>query len=205
MSATHGWILSGVRTPFVKAGSAFRRVPSYELGRIAASEAIARAELDPARLDEVVFGHCAMPAEAANSSRIVALRAGVPERVPAFTVHRNCASGMEAVASALYRIHAGDAKLILGENPLINQDLTDVSLGLWIAGRVHRNSMIPGSVPAPGGKNTRTDAAIRSFTAEDCSREPSALRDAHPASAPGPLRGCGRCWDQNWPFVFPPG
>ena len=113
MSATSGWILSGVRTPFVKAGSAFKKVPSYELGRIAAGEAMARADLDPARLDEVVFGHCAMPAEAANSSRIVALRAGVPERVPAFTVHRNCASGMEAVASALYRIHAGDAKLIL--------------------------------------------------------------------------------------------
>jgi acetyl-CoA acetyltransferase family protein len=113
MSATSGWILSGVRTPFVKAGSTFRKTPSYELGRIAAGEAIARADLDPARIDEVVFGHCAMPAEAANSSRIVALRAGVPERVPAFTVHRNCASGMEAVASALYRIHAGDAKLIL--------------------------------------------------------------------------------------------
>src|SRR5207302_6067061 len=50
---------------------------------------------------------------AANSSRIVALRAGVPERVPAFTVHRNCASGMEAVASAHYRIAAGDAALVL--------------------------------------------------------------------------------------------
>ncbi len=107
------WILGGVRTPFAKAGSAFRRTPVYELGRIAAAEAIARAELDPARLDEVILGNCAMPAEAANSSRIAALRAGVPERVPAFTVHRNCASGMEAVASAVYRIASGDAKLIL--------------------------------------------------------------------------------------------
>jgi acetyl-CoA acetyltransferase family protein len=111
--ATGGWILGGVRTPFAKAGSAFRRVPSYELGRIAAAEVIARAELDPGRLDEVIFGHCAMPAEAANSTRIVALRAGVPERVPAFTVHRNCASGMEAVASALYRIGSGDAALVM--------------------------------------------------------------------------------------------
>jgi acetyl-CoA acetyltransferase family protein len=111
--ATGGWILGGVRTPFVKAGAAFRKVPSYELGRIAAAETIARSELDPGRLDEVIFGHCAMPSEAANSTRIVALRAGVPERVPAFTVHRNCASGMEAVASALYRIGAGDASLVL--------------------------------------------------------------------------------------------
>ncbi len=113
MTVPGGWILAGVRTPFAKAGSVFKRVPSYELGRVAAAEVIARSELDPARIDEVVFGHCAMPSEAANSSRIVALRAGVPERVPAVTVHRNCASGMEAVANACHRIGSGDAKLVL--------------------------------------------------------------------------------------------
>lgn len=113
MGALGGWVLSGVRTPFAKAGSVFKKVPSYELGRVAAAEVIARSELDPGRIDEVVFGHCAMPAEAANSSRIVALRAGVPERVPAVTVHRNCASGMEAVANACHRIGSGDAKLVL--------------------------------------------------------------------------------------------
>jgi acetyl-CoA acetyltransferase family protein len=113
MAPPTGWILAGVRTPFAKAGSVFKRVPSYELGRIAAAEVIARADLDPERIDEVVFGHCAMPAEAANSSRVVALRAGVPERVPAVTVHRNCASGMESVANACHRIGSGDAKLVL--------------------------------------------------------------------------------------------
>ena len=113
MSTPGGWILAGVRTPFAKAGGPFKRVPSYELGRIAVAEVIARAELDPARIDEVVLGHCAMPAEAANSARVVALRAGVPERVPAVTVHRNCASGMESVANACHRIGSGDAKLVL--------------------------------------------------------------------------------------------
>jgi acetyl-CoA acetyltransferase family protein len=112
-AALGGWILAGVRTPFAKAGSVFKRTPSYELGRIAAAEVIARSDLDPARIDEVVFGHCAMPAEAANSARVVALRAGVPERVPAVTVHRNCASGMESVANACHRIGSGDAKLVL--------------------------------------------------------------------------------------------
>jgi acetyl-CoA acetyltransferase family protein len=107
------WLLSGVRTPFVKAGAAFRDTPVYELGRVAVGEAIARAELDPARLDEVILGNCAQPAEAANVSRITALLAGVPEPVPAVTVHRNCASGMEAVATAIQRIRAGDARLVL--------------------------------------------------------------------------------------------
>lgn len=45
MNATSGWILGGVRTPFAKAGGVFRRVPAYELGRVAVAEAIARAEL----------------------------------------------------------------------------------------------------------------------------------------------------------------
>jgi len=76
-------------------------------------EAIARAELDPARIDEVILGNCAQPAEAANVARITALRAGIPEPVPAATVHRNCASGMESVASAAQRIQAGEARLLL--------------------------------------------------------------------------------------------
>ncbi len=102
-----------MRTPLVKAGGAFARMGAYELGRIVMSELIARENLDPSRLGQVVFGNCAGPAEAANVTRIAALRAGVPERVPGVSVHRNCASGMEAVADACYRIHAGDARIVL--------------------------------------------------------------------------------------------
>jgi acetyl-CoA C-acetyltransferase/acetyl-CoA acyltransferase len=107
------WILAGVRTPFVKAGGALRNAPVYELGAIAAGELLSRTDLDPARLDEVILGNCAQPSEAANSARVTALRAGVPEPVPAATVHRNCASGMEAVATASQRIQAGAGRLFL--------------------------------------------------------------------------------------------
>ena len=113
MSPTSSWILAGIRTPFAKAGTVFRRVPVYELGRVAVAELLARQELDPARLDHVILGNCAQPAEAANSARVTALLAGVPERVPGATVHRNCASGMESVAQAHHRIAAGDARLVL--------------------------------------------------------------------------------------------
>jgi acetyl-CoA C-acetyltransferase/acetyl-CoA acyltransferase len=113
MGGATGYLLGGVRTPFAKAGGPLRKTPAYELGRVAMAELIARQELDPARLDEVLFGNCAGPAEAANVTRITALRAGVPEAVPAASVHRNCASGMEAVADALYRIGSGDARLVL--------------------------------------------------------------------------------------------
>ncbi len=131
------WVLSGVRTPFVKAGGQFTKTPVYELGRVAVAEAIARAELDPARIDEVILGNCAMPAEAANSSRVVALRAGIPKQVPAFTVHRNCASGMEAVADAAYRIQTGDAKLLVagGMDSMSQVPLQfKYEYGEWLAG-----------------------------------------------------------------------
>ena len=111
--SSRSWILSGVRTPFAKAGGPFRATPAYELGRVALAELLSRSDVDPARLDEVILGNCAQPAEAANVSRVTALRAGVPEPVPAVTVHRNCASGMEAVAAASHRISAGRARLVL--------------------------------------------------------------------------------------------
>jgi acetyl-CoA C-acetyltransferase/acetyl-CoA acyltransferase len=113
MTTAPVWILAGVRTPFAKAGGVLRRSPVYDLGRAATAELLARQDVDPARLDEVIFGNCGNPAEAANVARITALLAGVPESVPAVSVHRNCASGMEAVAAAAYRIQAGSAKLVL--------------------------------------------------------------------------------------------
>jgi acetyl-CoA acetyltransferase family protein len=113
MTAPPVWILAGARTPFAKAGGVFRRSPAYELGRVATAELLASQDLDPARLDEVILGNCGNPSEAANVARITALMAGVPDPVPAVSVHRNCASGMEAVAGAAYRIQAGAARLVL--------------------------------------------------------------------------------------------
>ena len=131
------YILAGVRTPFAKAGGPFRRTPVYELGRVAIRELLARAELDPARLDEVVLGNCAQPAEAANVGRVTALQAGVPESVPAATVHRNCASGMEAVADAARRIATGEARLVLAggmESMSQMPILYPLAYGDWLEG-----------------------------------------------------------------------
>ncbi len=113
MTAAAVWVLGGVRTPFARAGTALRQLSAAELGALALDGALVRHDLDPARLDEVVLGNCAQPAEAANVARVAALRAGISARVPAVTVHRNCASGMEAVAVAADRIRAGRARLVL--------------------------------------------------------------------------------------------
>ena len=109
----HVVIVDGVRTPFAKAGSALKGVPAQELGRIAVRELLARPEFDPDGLDEVVLGNCGTPAEAANLARVAALEAGVPRSVPAFTVHRNCASGIESIAQAVAKIKDGVASAIV--------------------------------------------------------------------------------------------
>src|SRR2546422_7558541 len=106
-------LIDGYRTPFAKAGTALADVHASALGRIAVAELLARTGVDPSEIDEVVLGNVASPSESTNVARVVALMAGVPERVPAFTVQRNCASGMESIAQAHQKIAAGHADLIL--------------------------------------------------------------------------------------------
>jgi acetyl-CoA acetyltransferase family protein len=100
-------IVDGVRTPFCKWNTSLASLGADELGRIAVSALLTRTGLDPQVIDEVIFGCVCQPMDAANISRVIALRAGIPESVPASTVHRNCASGFEAVTTAFERMTAG--------------------------------------------------------------------------------------------------
>jgi len=106
-------LTDGFRTPFAKAGTALAQVPARELGRIAVTELLARHGVDPAEVDEVILGNVGQPSDSTNIARVVALFSGIPERVPALTVQRNCASGMEAILQAHERIAAGHADLIV--------------------------------------------------------------------------------------------
>ena len=106
-------LMDGFRTPFAKAGTALASVPARELGRIAVTELLARHGVDPAQVDEVILGNVAQPSDSTNIARVVALLSGIPERAPAVTVQRNCASGMEAISLAHDRIAAGYAELIV--------------------------------------------------------------------------------------------
>jgi acetyl-CoA acetyltransferase family protein len=106
-------VAAGLRTPFCRAGTAFKKVPAQELGRIVVAELVRRTEIPIEVLDHVIFGNCGHPADAANIARVIALQAGVPRSVPALTVHRNCASGLEAVALGAQMIRSGRARAVL--------------------------------------------------------------------------------------------
>jgi acetyl-CoA acetyltransferase family protein len=107
------YVVAGVRTPYSKMGTLLASMAADELGRMATVELLARTGYDPARIDEVIFGCVAQPAESANVARVIALRSGIPQSVPGVTVHRNCASGFEAVTQAADRILAGHGHVFL--------------------------------------------------------------------------------------------
>ena len=100
-------IIDGIRTPFCKMGTEFRDLNAQELGRIATRELLERTGVDPRQIDEVIFGNVGQPADAANIARVIALLSGIPKTVPACTVHRNCASGIEAAVQAAMKIQLG--------------------------------------------------------------------------------------------------
>ena len=79
-------IVDGVRTPFCKMGTDLARCGADELGRMAVNALLTRTGLDPGLIDEVIFGCVGQPADAGNVARVIALRAGIPQHVPAVTV-----------------------------------------------------------------------------------------------------------------------
>src|SRR5687767_1885377 len=91
-------IIEGIRTPFCKAGGVFRDIEADDLGAYAVKELMAKTGVPPEEIDQVVIGNVMQTPKTANIARIIAVKAGLPLQLPAYTVNRNCASGMEAIS-----------------------------------------------------------------------------------------------------------
>jgi acetyl-CoA acetyltransferase family protein len=106
-------IISGHRTAFVKSGTIFKDVAADDLAAILLREHLLRSELSHSDIDEVIIGCVGQPSTAANIARVVALKAGLPNSLPAYTVARNCASGMEALSTASNQLLADQADILI--------------------------------------------------------------------------------------------
>jgi acetyl-CoA C-acetyltransferase len=107
------YVVDGSRTPYIKARGKPGPFSASELAIAAGQQLLARQPFAAAELDEVILG-CMMPSpDEANIARVVALRLGCGERVPAWTVQRNCASGMQSIDSAAQNIASGRSSLVL--------------------------------------------------------------------------------------------
>ncbi|MCB0411677.1 MAG: acetyl-CoA C-acyltransferase, partial [Bdellovibrionales bacterium] len=134
-------IVDGVRTPFAKSGTKLKDIHPAELGRVAIKELLNRTELDVGEVDEVIIGNTGTPAKYPNVGRVIALEAGLDKKTSGYSVHRNCASGMEAVSQGFDKIALGRADLVfaggvenMSQMPLIyGKEMTDLFIELMKA------------------------------------------------------------------------
>lgn len=113
MPAKRVFLVDGARTPFLKVRGEPGAFSAADLALAAGRPLLARMPFTPDDVDEVIVG-CVIPApDEANIARIIALRLGCGRHVPAQTVQRNCASGLQAIATAAERIALGEAHLMI--------------------------------------------------------------------------------------------
>jgi acetyl-CoA C-acetyltransferase len=110
---TDVYILSAVRTPIGKFGGSLASMTAADMGAIAAKTAIERAGIEPAQVEETIFGNARQAGGGPNPARQVSIRSGVPQEVPAYTVNKACASGLKSIALAYQEIATGNLDCVL--------------------------------------------------------------------------------------------
>lgn len=106
-------IVSGVRTAIGRIGGTLQEVLPEDLAAVVIRAAVERAGIDNRDVDEVIMGQTKQSADAPNVARVAALKAGFPAEVPAYTVHRQCGSGLQAVNNAVQAIWCGLADVVV--------------------------------------------------------------------------------------------
>jgi acetyl-CoA C-acetyltransferase len=113
MSPTDVVILSGCRTAIGTFGGLFKDVSAVELGTVAVREAVRRSGVRPDQVDEVILGCILQAGLGMNPARQAAIKAGLPDSVPATTVNKVCGSGLQSAMMAAQAINAGDADIVV--------------------------------------------------------------------------------------------
>src|SRR3954463_7205675 len=130
------YVVDGARTPFLKAKNRPGPFAASDLATQAGRTLLVRQKFAPDQLDEVILGCAAPSVDEVNIGRVAALRMGCGQKVPGWTVMRNCASGMQALDSGINNILAGRSNLVLAGGvdalsraPLLYSD----KMGLWFS------------------------------------------------------------------------
>jgi acetyl-CoA C-acetyltransferase len=113
MSAPAIVIASAARTPVGSFNGAFAATPAHELGAVAIREALARAGVDAAEVDEVILGQVLTAGQGQNPARQAAIAAGVPKEASAWGLNQVCGSGLRTIAIGMQQIASGDAGIIV--------------------------------------------------------------------------------------------
>jgi len=118
-------IVGGCRTPFAKAGTAFRDLGAVDLAKAAGRELLARTDVDPGIVDQVIFGQVVPSVLAPNVAREVSLLPQFPRTIPAHSLNRACASASQAIAEGHAQIALGHADVVIAGG---TESLSDVPI-----------------------------------------------------------------------------
>jgi acetyl-CoA acetyltransferase family protein len=106
-------LCAGIRTPFVKAGTTLRQVRSEDLGATLVRELLDAYPKIKDQVDEVIIGCVGQDSVAPNVARVISVKSDLPLKVPAYTVARNCASGLESITQAMNQVWLGRSSLTI--------------------------------------------------------------------------------------------
>ncbi len=138
---TEAFLVGGARTPVGRYGGALSSVRPDDLAALAIKAAVERAGIDPADVDEVIFGNAnGAGEENRNVARMAWLLAGFPDTVPGITVNRLCASGMSAITMASHMIKAGAADIVVAGG------VESMSRAPWVMEKPDKAFAKPGAV-----------------------------------------------------------
>ena len=107
------YVVNCCRTAIGSFGGSLKNTPAAEMGAVVVKEALKRANIAPENVDEVMFGCILTAAQGQNVARQVAIKAGIPYSVPAYTVGMVCGSGMKSVIEGARSILAGDSDVVV--------------------------------------------------------------------------------------------
>jgi acetyl-CoA C-acetyltransferase len=168
-------IVDGIRTPIGVFGGALRSLTAQDLGVVVTKSLLERTKLDPATIDEVIWGCIAQGSDAPNIARVIALRAGIPEHVTNYTVQRNCASGMQSIVNAFQAIQMGEGEIYLAGGTESMSNIPYVSRDMRWGKRIRHSTFIDGMWE---GLNDPVVDQMMGQTAENLAEEFGISREA---------------------------
>jgi acetyl-CoA C-acetyltransferase len=187
-------ICEPVRTPVGRMGGVLSEVPAAALAAAVVRGVLDRTEIDPATIEDVIFGQCYPNGEAPAVGRVAALDAGLPVEIPGMQLDRRCGSGLQAVLNAAMQVQTGVADLVLagGVESMSQVEFYSTALrrgvkgeGVTLHDRLSRGRVTAGGVnyPVPGGMVETAENLRREYSISREEQDSLALRSHRRAVA----------------------
>jgi acetyl-CoA acyltransferase len=204
-------IVAGLRTPFVKSGTAFKDLSALELGKQVVAELVQRAEVPPSAIDQIVFGAVIPSVQLSNIASEVGLAAGLPKSVDAYSVVRACATSLHAMTAAADAIALGELDLAIvggaeamSDVPImysrpVAQAVVAASRGRTLMEKLQAFSEVSAKdlLPVPPAIAEYSTGLSMGESAEKMAKENGITREAQDAFAHRPHSFAAQAWESG--------